>query len=228
MAMRRQGAKPPALIPLREQDDRRRATSSPSRYFPALPRARPDLELTYFCMLSGIVSGEGRWSCKGDLDATEFGRRAAAWAAVNEQVAAGATAGALSLCPQTRVCAPCKQPPCRALIVPAPCFRILAGARRRSSWPLRGSCEREHCRTTCRAGAAAAASSGGRRDRRSASIGWRTGVVADGRAARPPRDRCAYIAQMAVGKHRILVCFCGSVRAALRAVAGLLGLRTVA
>ena len=87
MAMRRHGAKPPpALIPLREQDDRRRATSSPSRYFPALPRARPDLELTYFCMLSGIVSGEGRWSCKGDLDATEFGRRAAAWAAVNEQV----------------------------------------------------------------------------------------------------------------------------------------------
>ena len=49
-------------------------------------RARPDLELTYFCILSGIVTGEGRWSCKGDLDATEFGRRAAAWAAVNEQV----------------------------------------------------------------------------------------------------------------------------------------------
>ena len=84
--MRRQGVKPPALIPAREQDDRRRATSSPSRYVPALPRSRPDLEVTNFCMLSGIGTGEGRWSCKGDLDATEFGRRAAAWAAVNEQV----------------------------------------------------------------------------------------------------------------------------------------------
>ena len=56
------------------------------------------------------------------------------------------------------------------LIVPVPCFRILAGARRRWSWPLRDGCEREHSRATCTAGAAAAARSGGRRDRQSASM----------------------------------------------------------
>lgn len=79
---------------------------------PALLRARPDHELTYFCMLSGIVSGEGRWSCKGDLDATVFGRRAAAWAADIPQVswAAGAAALAPSPCPRARACTACALP----------------------------------------------------------------------------------------------------------------------
>ena len=148
---------------------------------------------------------EGRWSCKGDLDATNFGRRAAAWAAANAQVscAAGDTATALSPCAQTRVCTACKQPPCRALeIVPVPCFRILAGARRRWSWPLRDGCEREHSRATCGAGAAAVARSGGHRDHRSASLWLALGYCR--RAGGTSNVTAARVAQMAVGALKIL------------------------
>ena len=189
-------------------------------------------KLTYFCMLRYRIR-RGRWSCKGDLDAPEFGRRAAVWAEPNAQVSwpAGTAAGATSPWPQTRVCTACKLPPCRA---PDRSSSLLQDYRWSSAVVFRSAVARA---TASTAGLRAQPEPRQRPDRMGAATadlpacGWRTQVLQTGEQT-VRRDRCARTCSADVASARTgSVClsrFRGSVRAVFRAVAGVLGVRAIA